>query len=206
MIDELADLSPIDRLVLKQLCGPWAIAKMAQAWDGPSAWASSRVTPGYCSVCGEDPIIGDDWVAVPYVGDNRIIEMDHPPGARWDDFCWNYDLPDGFTCAGMFYEVSEHSGNCQEKRMDGWPTCSAFSLSPNTSDDFADGWYFQFDTFQFNDVQCKAMVRPDATSQPDATMQETIPISQLFQSGYNCTGYCKVTIQYLVYKGTTPPP
>jgi len=51
VIDAIPDLSPVDKLVAGGLFAPWVISRMAVAWTNQTAWAVSRVTPGYCSIC-----------------------------------------------------------------------------------------------------------------------------------------------------------
>lgn len=205
VINEMSELSAIDKAVLRQLTAPWAISKMGVAWGNETSWATARVSEGYCSACPEDPIVGDDWIAMPYVGDDNPIELDHTVGGYWQQGCMQYTVPEGFTLAGIFYEVTDHSGNCQEKRMQGVDACTGEDLFHNTSDNLVDGWYFARQLFQFNNTQCLAAVHPGATTQEAVTMQTDTLINAAFWSGWSCTGYLNVWIRYLVFKGTTPP-
>lgn len=56
VIDDM-ELAPIDTLVLYGLFDPMVQASMIAAWTAETSWATSNVTPGYCSVC-EPP---QDW-------------------------------------------------------------------------------------------------------------------------------------------------
>lgn len=205
VIADQEDLSPIDKAVLKGLCAPWVLDRMALAWTNQTAWATSRVSVGYCEDCPEDPIIGSDWVAVKYIGPNKIITLEHPAGSYWAEACWNYTIPDGFTLAGMFFETYDFTGNCQEKRMEATVTCGAPSLTGNTSDDLIEDWYFMYDTYEFNDTECLATIRPTARVKNDMFKQSSGPCAMLFHEGWNCTGSAKIKVHYLVFKGTTPP-
>jgi len=108
---------------------------------------------------------------------------------------------------GCFFEISEYSGNCLLKRMDGpGAGCGqAASFSPNTSDNLVNNWYYQRDEWNHDHDQAVAQVHPGSVQITAWNTHTSLHASQAFQSGWNCTGYARVTIKYLVFQGTTPP-
>jgi hypothetical protein len=207
LVEPSADLSAGDKVLVNfffGIIGGYA-ARIAQTAN--SAWYQSVPEAGFCDDCEDPPIVGDDWVAIPWPGPGGDFTMDHTPGSYWLSGCWDYDIPDGFTMVGCFFEVSEYSGNCQLKRMDGPGSgCGqSASFSPNTSDNLVNNWYYQRDEWNHDHDQAVAQVHPGSVQITAWNTHTSLHASQAFQSGWNCTGYARITIKYLVFAGTTPP-
>jgi hypothetical protein len=207
VVESSEDISYGDKLLVRLFMGGLALSGAKVAFDAETTWAQTVPTEGYCDTCPDEPIVGSDWVAIPWPGPGGHMTLNHPPGSSWVGACWDYDIPDGFTCCGVFYEVSEYSGDCILKRVDG-PDAGCGqdeSFSPNTSDDLGDGHYYQRDEWNHDHDECVAAVQPGASQQTAFETHTGLHASQAFLIGWNCTGYAKVDITYLVFTGTTPP-
>jgi len=51
VIDSIDGLSALDKIALRLLYSPWAIALCVKAFDNETAWAVAHVTPGQCDTC-----------------------------------------------------------------------------------------------------------------------------------------------------------
>ena len=207
LVDPAGDLSAGDKLLITVAYRGIAMAAAQVAQDQDSAWYQSVPEAGYCASCPEEPIAGSDWIAVPFSGAGSEVIMDHTSGSYWLKGCWEYTVPAGFTLCGAFYEVSEYSGNCTLKRMDGPANgCPGdVSFQANSSDNLSNGWYYQRDAWNHDHDECVAAVHPGASQQVSWYNRTDAYGSGQFQSGWNCVGYAKINIRYLVFLGTTPP-
>jgi hypothetical protein len=205
VINEIEDLSPIDKLVMRGLCSPWNLDLMSRAWTNETSWATARVSAGYCDSCPEDPIVGSDWIAIPYVGDDKEIVIVHTP-ENWDCGCFDTSLPAGATIAGVFYEVTYKEGDKILKRMQGPCTCSGSYLWPNTSDSLGVNWFFCRDPDHFDEAECLTAVHSGAIEQ--GQFQERTgetDIQGTWQLGFYGYDEAHITIHYLVFLGTENP-
>jgi len=204
VINDQGDLSPIDKLVFRQLTAPWALDRMKTAWDNATAWAVARVSPGYCSsTCG---ISGDTWYAYEYTGPtSQPMTITHTETPAWLHCCWNYVVPDGETFVGVVFDVEEKIGAHILKRMRGpdvgcGGTASAWGSS---SDELQEGQYFSIRTGQIDTADCKAQLCPGATTL-ESTVQNyhTGPktLDSAFELGYYGAGSATIRVQYLIYK------
>jgi len=210
VINEQEDISPIDKVVFRAFTAPWVFAKMAYAWDQLTTWATSRVTVGFCADCPTDDIIGSNWIAVPWPWEGMPIHFDHGGGSWWEVHCATGTIPAGFRLSGLFYEIKNFTGTCtQLKKMSGSEACAVgTSMFNNTSEyTITNGWYFTYLTGEFDYTECKAAVRPDATSSTLGAKAVSGPVTfnYTWNLGYTCTGSCDIYIRYLVFNGTTKP-
>lgn len=207
VVEPSEDISLGDKLLVRLFMGGMALSPAKVAFDAATTWATTVPTEGYCDTCPEDPIIGDDWVAITWPGPGGSIEMDHEAGSYWLKGCWDYQIPEGFALCGVFFEISEESGTCTIKRMEGPSNgCGGDeTFSPNTSDNLSEGWYYQRNQYNHEWEQAVSMVHPGSTALGDFNTWNGEHASQCFYSGYNCTGYAQIDIRYLVFRETTPP-
>lgn len=207
VVEPSEDISYGDKLLIKLFMGGLALSGAKVAFDAETTWATTVPTPGYCDTCEEEPIIGADWVAIPYTDDNKIQTVVHPDEQAWHGACAPKDLPDGYTCVGMFFEVSDVTGDCDLKAMDGpGAGCDGTdSYVPNNSYLLSEGWYYYRDEWNHDHDEAVADVHPGAT-QVDIWENPSGDVTSLaWMTGWDCEGAATFTIQYLVYGGTTPP-
>ena len=207
IVEPSEDISLGDKYLIRLFMGGMALSPAKVAFDAATTWATTVPTEGYCDTCPEEPIIGDDWVAIPWPGPGGSFSLDHTAGSYWMTGCWDYQVPEGFDLCGCFYEVSEYSGSCTLKRMAGPANgCDGDeTFTPNTSDNLGNGWYYQRDEWSHDHDEAVSLVHPGATQQTPWNTWDGEHASQAFQSGWNCTGYAQIDIRYLVFLGTTPP-
>lgn len=207
VVEPSEDISVGDKMIVRLFMGGLALSGAKLAFDEDTNWATTIPTEGYCDTCPDEPIVGDDWVAIPWPGPGGSIEMDHTVGSYWLTGCWDYEVPEGFSMCGVFYEVSEWTGDCNLKRMHGPDAgCGGdIGFGPNTSDELGANWYYQRDEWNHDHDQAVADVHPGSVQQVNFSTRTGQHGSQAFMMGYNCTGYAMVDIKYLVFMGTTPP-
>jgi hypothetical protein len=207
IVEPSGDLSAGDKVLVNfwfGIIGNYA-ARIAQTLD--TAWYQSVPEAGYCDECEEPPIIGSDWVAVPYNGPHKEKVLYHPPGPSWVGACVPDDLPPGYTCVGMFIEVAGAYGNCDIKVVHG-PNAGCdgpLSFIPDAFVPLSDNWYYYRDDFNHNHDECVAQVHPGAIQQPHWLNPSGDTTSFAWMMGWDCEGGFTGTLHYLVYAGTTPP-
>jgi hypothetical protein len=208
VLDPSGDISAGDKLLVKLAFGGLTVSAAQVAWDNSTAWATSVVTPGYCSACEEPPIVGDNWVAVPYDGPSNPVDIPHPAGAYWATGCWPFTTPAGHEVIGLMYELTRRDGTLQCKRMIGPDVgCSGdYGFSDNTNDWHGVQWYYSCKQWDHDDAAVIAAVHPGAQAEYNCWPKGSgISWSQAWQLGYNGTDHVTIYVRYVVYRGTTPP-
>jgi len=206
-IDEIQDLSPVDKLVMYGLTAPWVMSRMAVAWENQTSWATARVVGGFCESCGA--IVGSNWFALPVPDDENLRFLEYyPPDTGWKYYCFYQNIPSGFEYAGLFFEVIEKTGNTSVRYSNAL-TCpdAEATLTADNSPDLAAGWYFLFDQYEFNEAECKAAIRPDAIQITNGAIKCTGPkyASDKWRLGWTgSTGEATIRFRYMVYKGSPP--
>lgn len=199
-------LTLADRIILGQLCAPWAIWLAATAWDNATVWALSNVDAGACDDCLEEE--GDDWWALRIPIEDGLVEFDHTdPGPEWLYGCYQYALPAGVTMHGIIWRYQKKTGTCELKRMGEHGTCvTGGELWGNHSSPGEDpGRFFSVNPLGIDADQCKAQLAPYATNQEDLYIydaEETI--NATWDMGWNCVGTCEVVVEWLIFAGSPP--
>lgn len=206
ILDGIETLTYIDKVVLGQLFAPWAIWLAATAWDEETVWALASVTAGACDDC--DEVEGDDWWALRIPIEEGLVEFDHSGGgASWVHECFEYSLPAGYDLEGIVWVYRNKTGDCELKRMAGHDACaSAAPLWDNhSSPGEVEGRYFAVQTTTIDWEQCKAVIAPYATNQPDVYSydnEEDVNVS--WDMGWSCTGTAEAVVEWLVFSGSAP--
>jgi hypothetical protein len=138
------ELSDGDELFIKWCYGAPACSGAKKAQEVDSPWYQSVVAPGYCAVCPEPPIIGSDWIAYPYYGDNREIHYDDPSPSSTPRVCCTYEIPDGMRLVGVMFEVHDQYGTVYNWDRNPGSGCggSTHSLCGPLVDDWPPGWWY----------------------------------------------------------------
>lgn len=207
LVDPAPDLSAGDKLMVNFVFAYIALAGANVAKTQNSAWYQSVPVPGYCDVCQEPPIVGSNWIAIPYTGANKVRTLNHPAGSSWVGKCVDYDLPDGRVCCGMMLQVTDFVGNCDLKAVHGPNAGCAGTASflPDNSYLMQNGWYYYCDQYNHDEDEVIATLAPGATKRPAWSNPNGTHTSFAWMMGWNCTGSATGTLHYLVYTGTTPP-
>jgi hypothetical protein len=207
-VSDIPELSLLDRVCIASLGTSWVMSRMAVAWTNQTAWATQRVSAGYCATCPEDDIEGSDWWAQPITLDPCFV-VDHPAGQRWDEYCeWNWTIPDGSTAVGLFFEVTEKTGNCNVRygAGTGSPCNMTYTFTQDNSPDLAVGWYFLYADQKFDHAECLAAVHPGATAILNGVLETVGPkeVKTKIRIGWDCTGSYTLCARWMVWKGAKP--
>lgn len=144
---------------------------------------------------------GENWYSWDAPDDESVeLIFDHTASAYWNDQSLAINLPAG-EWFGTIYEVLEKNSTCQLKRMN----IAQPPMFANTSDSLAVGIYYARRLFQVDDALIKAGLGIDSWSIQEGVYdhdnEQHIGYAS-FSQGWNCSGYDRLRIRHLIYKGT----
>lgn len=204
VITALPVISLADKVALHCLVCPWAMMVAQEALENETEFAVDHVEAGYCVDCAI--IEGSDWWALRFPRATDTVVILHPEGVYWEAGCWEYALPAGWVSNGVVLDVWEHTG-CDLKRMGAFEAgCSGSEFWGNQSaGDLTEGEFFCVNGTGIDEVECKAMLCPDATDKTNVYVRTgPLTVNCGFHLGYDCTGDARVHIKYLVMQGSPP--
>jgi hypothetical protein len=201
VVNDMASLGYTDKLIVRTLLAPWAMAACQAVIDIPTSWATSHITAGYCVIC-EDIIEGVDWFAVP---DGRTLELTCAPGEGRNWFCLSGDALSGYTVAGYIIEILDNDaapvfGWTQEN----YAGCTGTVMSLNTSPFLVTGeTYYNYHYGGHDEQDVKSELLPTGVLESGLT-QVTGPGNWVisFSYGDNVTSTAHLRLKYIVYEGT----
>lgn len=207
LVADAVDLSAGDKLIVNRWMGGIALSAAETAIEEESPWVDTASESGFCDGCDILPIVGDDWIAIEYTGPYNPRTIYHPPGSSWVGSCTAHDLPGTATCVGMFFEVTDVSGDCDIKAVHGPDAgCTGVqSYVPNNPYLLSEGWYYYRDEWNHDHDEAVAEVHPGSTQVAQWSNPAQYLTSLAWMLGWNCEGSATFTIKYLVFAGTTPP-
>ena len=204
------DLSAGDKFLISFCYRVLAMPSAYVAKQQDSQWYQASYTPGFCDSCPQPPIVGATWYAIPCVGAEHEHILNHTAGSYWLYTCATpaYDVPAGERVCGCFVEILEHTGTCQECGCLGAQAgCTVDNLMGNDGGtSYAEGqWYYYTNGTDHDENNAIAVLHPGAILKNIGYRKYgPAQVQWGFQSGYNCTGYTRLAIRYIVFD--TPPP
>jgi hypothetical protein len=144
LVKDNPELSDGDEVIIKWGLGPATQSVARKAQTENTARYQEVVDPGYCAVCPEEPIIGSDWIAYPYAGDNRVVHYDDPSPSSTPSVCITYDIPSGMRLVGVMFQVRDQYGTVYnwDRNPGGGCGGSTHSLCGPLVDDWPPGWWY----------------------------------------------------------------
>ena len=202
------DISAGDKAMLWLFMGHIGYVIAYYAYNAETSWATANVTPGYCSSCPLDPIVGSNWVALPLVasGPNVVTLVKVTTNGQG---CWIYPIPSGRTVVGFLCEVTYNSGSSYWKSMsavDGGCAGAGSQLTGNTSESnyHAVGTWYCRSSGSVSEAEVIAAVHPGAVALGDGNAVTGTNAVQGLQNG-GAAGTKTLTFRYAVLSGTAIP-
>jgi hypothetical protein len=204
IVDPAEDLSALDKVMINLAMGAWAGTNAKAAYDAATDWATGHVIEEYCLACPQPPIIGSDWWALHVGGPDFYVRLNAPPPPDWWAYAKiNYDVIPSQTLVGIIFSI-DREDTCNG--LSCWAGCTYY-FTLDSSDNFVDGNYMACNKWEFNETEAKAELDPTCSILTWDAVKRTGPITTCFgwKIEHQCSGYVDIQVNYLIYKGTSPP-
>lgn len=203
----------LDKLILWLFMGTVAFVIAYFAYTEDTSWAQSVPIEGYCDNCPLEPIIGNDWWAMPLAPlDNTMTLYKAPDTWTHGTDCWEYPVPAGQRLVGYVFKKTAGS-TWPWKRMSNYDAgCTGgCQMTPNTSENWnqdVDSTWFVADEGYIDEANCKAALAPTAVTMTDlGTCLGAVDGRQglMDNGGYGDTFTIELVALYAIFDGTSPP-
>lgn len=203
IVNDMESLGATDKIIVRALLAPWAMAQCKRVYDAATSWATSNVTANYCVAC-EDITQGTDWFAVPC---HVPMTVDHPSGGGyWARQSWCEPIYPNKTVVGFIIETTAKTGDCGCVTDSDATDCTGTTISVNSSSDITTlGSYYFYRSNTHQNSEAVAELAPGATQ---LSNQIQYPVSTTgnfrvsLREGYNCIGSITCVLHYVVYAGS----
>lgn len=199
VVNDMESLGATDKIIVRALLAPWAMAQCKRVYDDATSWATSNVTAGYCDACSE--IEGSDWIAIPYF----LEETVNWTSGGWVWGCVEGDFYGTEPVCGVVIECTSMSGvGIFAWSNEGYDTsCDGTPIVDNPSTSMAQGvTYYLYKSGSHNKDEAVSALCAGATEVPITTYPRSGPgeWEVNFRAGTGSPGHGTAVVKYVVYE------